>query len=49
VNGQAGYFAHSLNAYKQTGEACPRCGEPIKRAAFMNRASHFCPRCQRKR
>jgi len=47
VNGQAGYFAHSLNAYGRTGAPCPRCGAPIVRAAFMNRSSHFCPRCQR--
>lgn len=44
-----GYFAHSLNAYGRTGEACPRCGTPIKRMAFMNRGSHFCPKCQRRR
>lgn len=49
VNGQAGYFAHSLNAYGRGGEACPRCGGPIRRTAFMNRSSHFCPRCQRRR
>jgi formamidopyrimidine-DNA glycosylase len=49
VNGQAGYFAHSLNAYGRGGEACPRCGGPIRRAAFMNRSSHYCPRCQRRR
>ncbi len=49
VNGQAGYFAHSLNAYGRGGQPCPRCGSPIRRAAFMNRSSHFCPACQRKR
>jgi formamidopyrimidine-DNA glycosylase len=49
VNGQAGYFAHSLNAYGRGGKPCPRCGTPITRAAFMNRSSHFCPRCQRRR
>ncbi|WP_022881111.1 bifunctional DNA-formamidopyrimidine glycosylase/DNA-(apurinic or apyrimidinic site) lyase [Gryllotalpicola ginsengisoli] len=49
VNGQAGYFAHSLNAYGREGEPCPRCGRPIVRAAFMNRSSHFCRRCQRLR
>ena len=49
VNGQAGYFAHSLNAYGRGGEACPRCGGSIRRAAFMNRSSHYCPRCQRRR
>ena len=49
VNGRSGYFAHSLNAYGRGGQACPRCGGEIRRAAFMNRSSHFCPRCQRKR
>ena len=48
VNGQAGYFAHSLNAYGRGGEPCPRCGGPIRREAFMNRSSHYCPRCQRR-
>jgi len=47
VNGQAGYFAHSLNAYGRTGQPCPRCGGPIVRVSFMNRSSHFCPHCQR--
>jgi len=47
VNGQAGYFAHSLNAYGRTGEPCPRCGRPIVRVSFTNRSSHFCPHCQR--
>lgn len=49
VNGQAGYFAHSLNAYGRTGQPCPRCGRPIVRVSFMNRSSHFCPYCQRVR
>jgi formamidopyrimidine-DNA glycosylase len=49
VNGASGYFSHSLNAYGQQGRACPRCGRPIVREAFMNRNSHFCPHCQRLR
>jgi formamidopyrimidine-DNA glycosylase len=49
VNGQSGYFAHSLNAYGQQGEPCPRCGRAIIRETFMNRGSHFCPFCQRLR
>lgn len=49
VNGQAGYFAHSLNAYGRGEKPCPRCGNLIRRDAFMNRSSHFCPRCQRRR
>ncbi|MBC7590733.1 MAG: bifunctional DNA-formamidopyrimidine glycosylase/DNA-(apurinic or apyrimidinic site) lyase [Salinibacterium sp.] len=47
VNGQSGYFAHSLNAYGQQGKPCPRCGRPIVRESFMNRGSHFCGFCQR--
>ena len=49
VNGQAGYFAHSLNAYGRPGEPCARCGTPIRRVPFGGRSSHFCPRCQRRR
>jgi len=47
VNGESGYFSQSLNAYAQTGLPCPRCRTPIKREAWSNRGSHFCPRCQR--
>lgn len=47
VNGQAGYFAHSLHVYGRQGEPCDRCGRTILRESFMNRGSHFCARCQR--
>ena len=46
VNGESGFFDQSLAAYGKTGKPCPRCGRPIKRIAFGNRSSHFCPRCQ---
>jgi len=49
VNGASGYFAHSLNAYGRDGQPCPRCGTEMVRASFMNRSSHYCPRCQRLR
>ena len=49
VNGESGYFSHSLNAYGQQGLPCPRCGRMIVREQFMNRGSHFCPWCQRVR
>jgi formamidopyrimidine-DNA glycosylase len=49
VNGESGYFSHSLNAYGRQGHPCPRCGRAIVREQFMNRGSHFCPRCQRVR
>lgn len=47
VNGESGYFDRSLDAYGQEGEPCRRCGTPIRRVAFMNRSSYFCPACQR--
>ena len=47
VNGQSGYFVHSLEAYGRQGVPCSRCGTAIVREQFMNRGSHFCPRCQR--
>lgn len=46
VNGESGYFDRSLHAYGREGEPCERCGTPMRRAAFMNRSSYFCPVCQ---
>ncbi|MCW2833458.1 MAG: mutM [Nocardioides sp.] len=47
VNGESGYFDRSLHAYGREGEPCERCGTAIRRAAFMNRSSFFCPTCQK--
>jgi formamidopyrimidine-DNA glycosylase len=46
VNGNSGYFDRSLHAYGQAGRPCERCGTPIRRDAFMNRSSFWCPVCQ---
>ena len=46
VNGESGYFDRSLHAYGQEDRPCARCGAPIRRVAFMNRSSYFCPVCQ---
>ena len=46
VNGESGYFDRSLQVYGREGEPCSRCGTPIRRVAFMNRSSFFCPACQ---
>lgn len=46
VSGSPGYFARSLAVYGREGEACPRCGGPIRRDAWTNRSTHWCPRCQ---
>ena len=34
----SGYFDRSLEAYGQADRPCPRCGTPIRREPFMNRA-----------
>jgi len=47
VNGESGYFDRSLNVYGRADRPCPRCGTAIRRSAFMNRSSYWCPRCQR--
>ena len=46
VNGQSGYFDRSLHAYGREDQPCDRCGTPVRRVAFMNRSSYFCPVCQ---
>ena len=48
VNGESGYFEISLNAYGMTGRPCNRCGRAIVRENWMNRGSHFCPKCQKR-
>jgi formamidopyrimidine-DNA glycosylase len=48
VNGRSGYFDRSLAVYGRAGEPCPRCGTAIRRVAFMNRSSYYCPLCQRR-
>jgi formamidopyrimidine-DNA glycosylase len=48
VNGQSGYFDRSLAAYGREGQPCLRCGSAMRREAFMNRSSFFCPHCQRR-
>jgi formamidopyrimidine-DNA glycosylase len=46
-NGNPGYFRLSLNVYERDGEACKRCGTPIKRRVQGQRATYFCPQCQK--
>ena len=47
VNGQSGYFSRELHSYGREGLPCHRCGGLIRREAFMNRSSFYCPKCQR--
>ena len=45
--GEPGYFAQRLNVYGRHGEPCRRCGEELKRITLGQRASVYCPLCQR--
>ncbi|HEX8002212.1 MAG TPA: bifunctional DNA-formamidopyrimidine glycosylase/DNA-(apurinic or apyrimidinic site) lyase [Mycobacteriales bacterium] len=47
TEGVSGLFQRHLAVYGREGEPCERCGTPIRRDAFMNRSSYYCPRCQR--
>ena len=46
VNGESGYFDRALAAYGREHEPCDRCGSQIRRVAWENRSSYFCPTCQ---
>lgn len=46
-DGRPGYFKQSLAVYDREGEPCRRCGEPIRVRVIGQRASYYCPRCQR--
>ncbi|MCK0716319.1 bifunctional DNA-formamidopyrimidine glycosylase/DNA-(apurinic or apyrimidinic site) lyase [Chromohalobacter sarecensis] len=45
--GEPGYFAQRLNVYGRQEAPCRRCGEPLRLATLGQRASVFCPHCQR--
>lgn len=42
-----GSMQERLQVYQRTGEACPRCGHPVKRIVIGARSTHFCSWCQR--
>lgn len=44
--GQAGYFQLQCFVYGREGEACRRCGTPIRSIRQQQRATYFCPGCQ---
>jgi formamidopyrimidine-DNA glycosylase len=46
-DGEPGYFVQSLLVYDREGQACATCAGPIRREVLGQRASFFCPRCQR--
>ena len=46
-DGKPGYFQQTLRVYDRENEACVTCAEPIKLKVIGQRASYYCPKCQR--
>lgn len=47
AEGSPGYFALHLNVYGRENEPCYNCQSPIKHCIIGQRATYYCPRCQR--
>lgn len=47
ADGAPGYFEQELFVYGREGEACKRCGRTIRDGRLANRATAWCPGCQR--
>ncbi len=46
-SGKPGYFKQELQVYGRVGESCQQCGATIKQLRQGQRASYYCPGCQR--
>jgi formamidopyrimidine-DNA glycosylase len=46
-DGKPGYFRGSLRVYERDGLPCVNCGTAIERRVIGQRATYYCPRCQR--
>jgi len=46
-DGAEGYFQRRAWVYDRAGQQCRRCGTPIRRFVQGQRATYFCPACQR--
>lgn len=46
-NGAPGYFQQQYFVYGRAGEPCRKCATPIRKRIMGQRATFFCPRCQR--
>lgn len=45
--GEPGYFKQQLNVYGRHGQGCRRCNAELRLVTLGQRASVFCPTCQR--
>jgi formamidopyrimidine-DNA glycosylase len=48
AEGSRGNFQMLHRVYGREGEACLKCGGPIKKIVVGQRGTHFCPRCQKR-
>jgi len=46
-DGSHGYFAQTLRVYGRAGLPCPACGNPLRTRRIGQRASSYCPACQK--
>ncbi len=46
-DGSPGYFRQELQVYDRADAPCRNCGQPIRRRVLSQRASYYCPSCQR--
>jgi formamidopyrimidine-DNA glycosylase len=47
ADGTPGYFRRKLYVYEREGQACRRCGTPIRQLVQGQRSTYYCPTCQR--
>lgn len=48
-DGRPGYFQQTYAVYGREGLPCRVCGTAVRRAVMAQRATYWCPRCQRER
>ena len=46
--GEEGYFMLDAAVYERAGEPCRICGTRVRRLVQGQRASYYCPSCQRR-
>ena len=47
IDGHAGHFQLQAAVYGRQGQPCRQCGAPVRRIVQGQRASYFCPVCQK--
>ena len=47
AHGESGYFQMEHMVYDRAGEPCRTCGTPIRMIRQGQRATYYCPRCQK--